>query len=864
MIFKNVDNTGQNNSQDDIGFLGRLKQAVLSFLQCLSLFTIFVFCLAVLIAFVAADCLYRAAPALVTNSYEETAKRVAAQMINDPAKDEILQTMHQYNLSWFYISKANNNLVTTTIPYSPDIKNLNDKKSHLVLWRGNKYFDAVAPLDKNEFLHLGFSLNSLLPHIDNYQSFLSVPYFALPLNFGMVLMALAFTLISLLIAFKYAVSGPLQQLAQACSSLFLARDAYSDIIKGGLTVSALTVSEVKKMARGLIDVRRQYDGQFFARAKKAEELEIQRSSHAKIEQELNEQFKEKIADAQQSLTELQAKESDEEFIASLAHAIDSLSSKRQICQRILDRLNDKYPTSIIHAALFMLEDKALNVEASIGLDDRALQTLERVDHNSFASELFELGSYIELGLNSLRERGLQELALQLSIKRAVYLPFSFQRRNLGILAVYFPIQGQSINDRIRLLRKVVELISRQLYQMTLYQEELEASRTDPLTGFRNRKYFYEIIPQVLERASIDPEKSPFSIIMVDVDHFKKVNDTFGHQIGDEVLRVISSSIKNSVRTEGDHKRPGDCIIRFGGEEFLVILEKTSAQNAERVAERVRSAVEKRTDWPSGIARCTVSIGIATYPEDGSDVENIVLRADTALYYVKNELGRNNFCHSATIPKTFKWAKTKAKIVGELGVFEPSNLLQALAGANKSGILTVKSSRGQNCWILFDKGMLIKASLDNYRGNQALIEFLATFQEDGNFQFQEKSNDANSAVNLNLDDSYNVTGSLTKILLDAALAKDRLDAAQSIISTEEAILTLAPRDEYTSRLDILKRLPEPPSREELKLLNEMAQKIDGISSLKQIFGGLDTIPSALLWHVAALLVQHELAHQKTNP
>jgi diguanylate cyclase (GGDEF)-like protein len=128
----------------------------------------------------------------------------------------------------------------------------------------------------------------------------------------------------------------------------------------------------------------------------------------------------------------------------------------------------------------------------------------------------------------------------------------------------------------------------------------------------------------------------FSVGMIDVDHFKECNDKHGHLVGDAVLKKIAEKLKNSVREV-------DMIARYGGEEFCVVLPDTPKDLAMSVAERLRKAVElKEIKAFDESVRTTVSVGVATYPEDGDNVEFLIEKADTALYKAKRG-GRNKVC-----------------------------------------------------------------------------------------------------------------------------------------------------------------------------------------------------------------------------
>ncbi len=171
----------------------------------------------------------------------------------------------------------------------------------------------------------------------------------------------------------------------------------------------------------------------------------------------------------------------------------------------------------------------------------------------------------------------------------------------------------------------------------------EQSVTDALTGLKNRRFFDERFPEEFRRAQRYGD--PVSLMMIDLDHFKQVNDQFGHQMGDVVLRDAAQVIKASVRDP-------DICARYGGEEFAVILPKTHLSGALTVAERVwRGLKEKvyRQEVPAvgqaGMVevRVTASIGLAFFPsKDILSAELLVKFADEALYQAKRS-GRNNIC-----------------------------------------------------------------------------------------------------------------------------------------------------------------------------------------------------------------------------
>ncbi len=198
-----------------------------------------------------------------------------------------------------------------------------------------------------------------------------------------------------------------------------------------------------------------------------------------------------------------------------------------------------------------------------------------------------------------------------------------------------PFNESELNARIyaRLRAKVqqdeLKQKNRQLEDMLTRVENLAIM--DPLTGLFNRRRFETILANEFKRAA--RYQSPLSCLMIDLDHFKSVNDTFGHQTGDTILKAAAHVIQTAVREV-------DTPARWGGEEFVVLSPNTTVENARRLAERIRSAFEAHAF--SGIEgqRVTVSIGIAGTPEPSIDSQDkLIHAADVALYEAKKN-GRN--------------------------------------------------------------------------------------------------------------------------------------------------------------------------------------------------------------------------------
>jgi len=165
----------------------------------------------------------------------------------------------------------------------------------------------------------------------------------------------------------------------------------------------------------------------------------------------------------------------------------------------------------------------------------------------------------------------------------------------------------------------------------MYEKMETMATTDGLTLLTNHRTFQERFAELLDRA--ERHGSEAAMLLCDVDHFKKVNDTYGHPVGDEVLRQVAAVLRQVVRKV-------DIPARYGGEEFAVVLEQTNLEGAMQLAERIRNDVAALViDSDKGRFQVTMSIGVSSFPVDGRDRASLIEHADMALYHAK-ETGRN--------------------------------------------------------------------------------------------------------------------------------------------------------------------------------------------------------------------------------
>ncbi len=200
----------------------------------------------------------------------------------------------------------------------------------------------------------------------------------------------------------------------------------------------------------------------------------------------------------------------------------------------------------------------------------------------------------------------------------------------GVAGLFSSKEDAFKKEDLSLFSTMVSGISSLYIAYKSYQQVQHLSITDPLTGLYNRRKFFEDLER--EVARIIRYESPLALIMLDIDHFKAVNDRFGHQMGDEVLKEVAEILRENTRKT-------DVVARYGGEEFILLLTETPLEGATLVASRIREAIEKVAVLGADIEiKFTASLGVGVFQE-GDTTDTFVAHADAALYRAKDN-GRN--------------------------------------------------------------------------------------------------------------------------------------------------------------------------------------------------------------------------------
>jgi diguanylate cyclase (GGDEF)-like protein len=221
---------------------------------------------------------------------------------------------------------------------------------------------------------------------------------------------------------------------------------------------------------------------------------------------------------------------------------------------------------------------------------------------------------------------------------AAAVPVIYHDRTMGALMVTSDDPQRLWQDNeVMLLRTVADQVAVAVNHARLFQQMQHQALTDGLTGCFNRRFFEIQLERDLHLAT--RMRQPVSLILLDIDHFKHVNDSHGHDAGDAALRILAGALREELRGV-------DTAARYGGEEFAIILPQAGPEGALVVAERLRARIEK-TEVP-GVGCIRASLGVATFPLDASSRELLVTTADRALYQAKRT-GRNRVCSTTDLP-----------------------------------------------------------------------------------------------------------------------------------------------------------------------------------------------------------------------
>ena len=315
------------------------------------------------------------------------------------------------------------------------------------------------------------------------------------------------------------------------------------------------------------------------------------------------------------------------LLYSIGKAMNYISDLKNLLQFILSQAIDVTSAEKGSLMLYELETDQLNIRVLAGMEDTAFQ--DKVNNNEIACRSFKPGEGIAgrvymtakpLVVNNIKEDDVFIDSEKSYVRSIACIPMVVFNEVIGVINVTNKRHGKEFTDEdVEMLKAVADQAAVAINKAQLW----DMAVTDSLTGLYVRRYFMVKLQEELHRA--ERYHNILSVVMADLDQFKNINDTYGHGAGDRVLKTIGKFLQQNVRDV-------DVVARYGGEEFVIMIPEAANDAAHILSERLRKNLSelKLEDLPP----VTISLGIATFPHDGTDAEDLIKKADAAMYAAK--------------------------------------------------------------------------------------------------------------------------------------------------------------------------------------------------------------------------------------
>ncbi|MCR4347447.1 MAG: diguanylate cyclase [Sulfuricaulis sp.] len=326
----------------------------------------------------------------------------------------------------------------------------------------------------------------------------------------------------------------------------------------------------------------------------------------------------------------------------IAIYLTSKLSLRELLDEIMNRGMQLTGAQAACIAFFDQKTSRFKEWVTQGLSDHFVKNMSfrpgGLAHEAFTTTTTtttSVGTYILSNDRPETKHKLSRLTHEEGIQSFTCLPLTSHASRLGVIYFYRKDRDFFLPDEIETLNTFAHLAAGAIENAQLQEQTQDLAVTDKLTDLRNRRFFDQRLAEEIQYAIRD--EKPLSLLLLDIDDFKRINDTYGHAAGDKMLQTLGRTLSGQLWQV-------DVAARYGGEEFTVILPGTDFNAARRVAERLRQSVEGATTRLEGgrTISMTVSIGIACFPRCGDSAESLVEHADQALYTAKRE-GKNRVC-----------------------------------------------------------------------------------------------------------------------------------------------------------------------------------------------------------------------------
>jgi diguanylate cyclase (GGDEF)-like protein/putative nucleotidyltransferase with HDIG domain len=316
----------------------------------------------------------------------------------------------------------------------------------------------------------------------------------------------------------------------------------------------------------------------------------------------------------------------------IAQALGSSLGVSDTMALISSKLSNIVPFSCCALFLFNEEAETLRCRFATGVESEVIQTLTIRSGHGLTGWVARNRRPL---VNARPSADFEAAGLpsdQTTLHSALVCPLVFNERFIGTICVYHVEPSVYTDDHRRLLDRISEQAAAVIYNSMVFEQTQEDSLTDPLTGLPNTRFMFMHLTRELARA--ERLKSEVSLLVMDLDSFKDINDTYGHHIGDRALRDVAGVLRAAIR-------PYDICVRYAGDEFIVVLSGCGGEEAERKRVELQSAVDTLVfePRPGRTLPLAISVGAAIFPHDGDSYEALLATADSRMYRDKTRRKR---------------------------------------------------------------------------------------------------------------------------------------------------------------------------------------------------------------------------------
>jgi len=444
------------------------------------------------------------------------------------------------------------------------------------------------------------------------------------------------TLLAALIVGGYVFIRMLNKLMQPINSLLIATD---EVRRGNLDyrIDNISVNEFGLLATSFNDMTIDLKHLYEERMQRQNELAVanEKLNHQKTIAQKNYEIEKANHLLQEHITELTA-------LFQLNQAMITTIDTKELFERIVETLHATLNCDMVVIFSYRDEDNCLKIVSSSGIDRELLDGVTMKLDEGITGLTARKQKLVYIKDMNVEKKNLNYKGKLKAHGSLVSVPLCVKMRTYGVINLHKNRTDGFLDNEFKLIQAAANQAAMALENALLYEQTKNLSYTDELTQLANRRYFFEVSKR--EMAQSIRFNSPLSLAMIDIDHFKRLNDTHGHLMGDRVLKKVAQLLN-------EHTREADIVGRYGGEEFIVLMPHTDLDGATNLAEKIRKLISCESfesleqDQPE--KSLTLSIGVTIFaPGDDDNIQQFIDRADRALYLAKCN-GRNR-CETLTI------------------------------------------------------------------------------------------------------------------------------------------------------------------------------------------------------------------------